>query len=168
MRALSLAVVGVVVALLLAGCGGGTTAPGSGPRLTRAEMVTRAEAACAKGFAASEALRQAADPTAHGAAAATEIDATLGVLVDQVRGLARLRGPVDTDVTLARTLRALRSAAAGVRRLRGAVVRGDLTVNEALRAEPALVRRTNAASGSAQDGLVRLGFLGCVAASGDG
>jgi len=150
-----------------AGGVGAAGAAGSDPRLTRAGLIARADAVCAKGYAAAERLRASSHPTARGKAAARQIDATLVVLDRQIAAFADLRGPRDTDRLLARTVSALRTASSGLRDLRSATIRDGSSVDGAVAAHPALVRRINAASTTAADDLVRLGFLGCVAAQGD-
>ena len=157
----------VVVPTLVGGVPHADAASHPGHRLTEAELLAAADTVCAKGYADAEALRAANDPTATGKAAARQIDAALVVLDEQVRAFAKLRGPRRTDRLLERTVTELRRAAAGLRDLRGAIVAERETVDGAIRTHPALVARINSASTKASDDLVRLGFLGCVAAQGD-
>ena len=157
---------GLALALVVAGPVRAAETTAREPRLTRAELLAQADAVCAEGYADAEALRAAADPTATGKAAARQIDATLAVLDRQVAAFATLRGPKDTDRLLARTVAELRRAAAGLRDLRSVVVAERATVDGAIRTRPGLVARINAASTQAGEDLVRLGFLGCIAAQG--
>ena len=132
------------------------------PRSTREEMVAQANAVCAQGLQEAEALRTTADPTARGAAAAAEVDATLASLNRQVTGLAKLRGPASTDAGIKTVVRQLRAAAAGLRQLQRVIVRNDSTINDAVRSSPSLVRRINLSTARANDALRKLGFLGCI------
>lgn len=157
----------LVLALVVAGPAGAVVSGARPePRLDRAELLAEADAVCADGFADAEALRAANDPTATGKAAARQIDATLVVLDRQVTAFSELRGPKETDRLLARTVAELRRAASGLRDLRSAVLAERSTVDGVIRTHPGLVARINAASTKAGDDLVRLGFLGCVAAQG--
>lgn len=159
---------GLVGLVLMVAAGPATVADARvEPRLTRAELLAEADAVCAAGFAEAEALRAATDPTATGRAAARQVDAALVVLDEQVSAFAALRGPKDTDRLLTRTVARLRRAATGLRDLREVIVADRSTVDGAIRSHPGLVARINAASTKASEDLVRLGFLGCVAAQGD-
>lgn len=147
---------------LLTGCGGG-----SEPDRVSARALTReAEQICAAGKEESDRLRSRAVPGAHGEAAGTEIDATLEALDTQIEGFAALRGPAATDVHLEALVRHLRAAATGLEQLRDAAVAGDLTVDEAVQADPALVRRVNRSSAQASDDLVALGWPSCIGVAG--
>lgn len=132
------------------------------PRTTREELVAQANAVCVQGLAEADALRTTSDPTAHGAAAAKEVDATLAALNRQVTGLAQLRGPASTDTALKTVVRELRTVAAGLRQLQRVIVRNDSTINGAVQLSTGLVRRINRSTGKANDALRRLGFLGCI------
>jgi len=147
----------VVAGGLLAGCGGG------GPDRVSARALTRqAEAVCADGQKEADRLRNQAEPGAHGEAAAKEIDATRAVLETQIRGFEDLRGPKSTDADLDALLGHLRAAADGLQTLRDAAAADDLTVDEAIRANPDVVTRVNLSSAQAKDDLVALGWLTCV------
>ena len=145
------------------GCrNGDSKGPSKPPRSTRAEMVAQANAVCAAGLEEAEALRMTSDPTAHGTAAAAEVDATLAALDRQVTGLAELRGPVSTDAARESVVRRLRAAATGLEQLQRIIVKNDSTINEAVQSSNSLVRRINRSTAQANDALRKLGFLGCI------
>ena len=125
-------------------------------------MVAQANAVCAQGLQEAEALRTTSDPTARGATAAAEVDATLAALNRQVTGLGELRGPASTDATLRTVVRQLRAAALGLRQLQRVIVRNNSTINDAVRVSGSLVRRINRSTAKANDALRKLGFLGCI------
>lgn len=125
-------------------------------------MVAQANAVCAQGLQEADALRTTSDPTARGAAAAAEVDATLAALNRQVTGLGALHGPASTDATLRTVVRELRAAAAGLRQLQRVIVRSNSTINDAVRVSGSLVRRINRSTAKANDALRKLGFLGCI------
>lgn len=147
----------VALLLVLAACGGGDT-----PRLSRAEMVRRADALCADLLADADRLRARADPGARGDAAADEIDDTVEVLRRQIDAFDDLRGPPSTDAARERVVGQLRIAADALDELSDKAEADDLTVDEAIRANAGLVGRVNRASARASDALVELGFLTCV------
>lgn len=147
---------------LLTGCGGG----GSTERLSGAAVDREAARICAAGQKEADRLRGEAVPGAHGEAAAKEIDATIEALDTQIEGFADLRGPAATDDDVAALVRHLRAAAAGLTRLREAAVADDLTVDEAVQANPKVVRQVNRSSAQAADDLVALDWLTCIAAAG--
>jgi len=150
--------VAVVGATLLPGCGGG----GDDARRSKAALAREAEAVCAEGTKESDRLRAEAQPGARGEAAGKEIDATRAALEAQIEGFADLRGPESTDDDIAALLRHLRAAAAGLAELRAAAVDGDLTVDEAIAANPELVQRINRSGAQAADDLVALDWLTCI------
>ncbi|MFA5883048.1 MAG: hypothetical protein WDA60_04280 [Acidimicrobiia bacterium] len=143
---------------LLTGCGGGSDSE----RLSRRELVTRAEAVCAAGKKESDRLRAEVVPGRRGEAAAAEIDATLEALNLQIDAFADLRGPASTDAQLERLVAHLRDAAHGLETLRDAAADDDLTVDEAVKASPDVVQQVNRASAQAADLLAGLGFLTCI------
>jgi hypothetical protein len=147
----------VLVATTLTACGGDP-----GPRRSLASLTAAAEAVCADGAARAERLRTGAQPGARGKAAAREIAATRSALRTQLDGFGRLRGPEATDDQISALVRHLETADAGLAALQRAAASGDLTVDEAIRARPAVVGRVNRASAQAADVLVALGWLGCV------
>lgn len=154
--------VAVVLTGVLEGCGGGDEPE----RLSRAALVDRVESVCAEGKREADRLRAQAEPGRRGEGAAAEVDATLEALNTQIDAFADLRGPASTDAPLARLVDQLRIAADGVEELREAVLDDDLTVDEALQQNPAVVERVNLASAEAADLLVDLGFLSCVGVAG--
>lgn len=146
---------------LVAGCGGG-----DGDRLSSAALTRRAEAVCAAGKRVSDRLRAEARPGARGKAAAAEIDATRAALETQIDGFEGLRGPPGTDDDIAALVRHLRAAAAGLEELGHAAVDGDLTVDEAISANPDLVQQINRSGAQASDDLVALDWLSCIGVTG--
>ena len=156
------AVLAVAIISASAGSGGASVGVAKEPRSTRDEMVTQANAVCAQGLQEADALRTTSDPTARGATAAAEVDATLAALNRQIAGLGQLRGPASTDATLRTVVRQLRGAAAGLRQLQRVIVRKDSTINDAVRVSGTLVRRINRSTAKANDALRKLGFLGCI------
>ena len=63
-------------------------------------------------------------------------------------------------------MRHLRAAAGGLEALRDAAVDDDLTVDEAVRANPEVVERVNRSSAQAADDLVALDWLTCIGIAG--
>ena len=63
---------------------------------------------------------------------------------------------------LAALLGHLRAAADGLETLRDAAADDDLTVDEAIRANPDVVEQVNRSSAQSKDDLVALGWLTCV------
>ncbi len=148
---------------VLSACGGG----GEPDRVSRTAMVREADRVCTAGLRAADRLRAGAEPGARGEAAAGEIDASLEVLNRQIDAFADLRGPVATDAAREDAVRNLRAAADGLEALRKAAVEDDLTVDGAVRANPAVVGRVNRASAKASDALAELGFLTCIGFAGE-
>ncbi len=142
---------------LLIGCGGGQP-----DRVSARALARQAEAVCADGQKEADRLRNQADPGARGEAAAKEIDATRAVLDTQIQGFEDLRGPKSTDADIDALLGHLRAAADGLETLRAAAADDDLTVEEAIRANPDVVAQVNLASAQSKDDLVALGWLTCV------
>jgi len=148
----------VVAGAVLAGCGGGSEPE----RLSSAALLRRADGICAEGKRESDRLRGQAVIGARGEAAATEIDATLEALEVQIDGFEDLRGPRSTDADLSALVSQLREAADGLEQLREAAVDDDLTVDEAIDANPDVVEQVNRASLRAAESLVALQFVTCV------
>lgn len=142
---------------LLAGCGGGEP-----DRVSARALARQAEAVCADGQKEADRLREQSAPGARGEAAAKEIDATRAVLDTQIDGFEDLRGPESTDADLEALLDHLRAAADGLETLRDAAADDDLTVDEAIRANPDVVTQINRSSAQSKDDLVALGWLTCV------
>ena len=154
-----MALVAVLLAsVVLAGCGGG----GGGERLSKAAVTKRAEAVCAEGKKESDRLREQAQIGARGEAAGEEIDATRAALEAQIDGFADLRGPASTDDDIAALLKHLRAASAGLEDLKAAAVDGNLTVDDAISANPELIQQINRSGAQAADDLVALGWLTCI------
>lgn len=147
----------VALLLVLTACGGGDST-----RLSRVEMVRRADALCADLLADADRLRARADPGARGDAASDEIDDTVEVLRRQIDAFDDLRGPPSTDAARERVVAQLRIAADALDELSDRAEADDLTVDEAIRANAGLIGRVNRASARASDALVDLGFLTCV------
>ena len=143
---------------VLTGCGGGSEPA----RLSSAALLRRADAICAEGKKESDRLRAEAVVGARGEAAATEIDATLEALEVQIDGFEDLRGPAATDADLTVLVEQLREAASGLEQLREAAIDDDLTVDEAIDANPEVVEQVNRASLEAAEALVALEFVTCV------
>ena len=142
---------------VVAGCGGSEPA-----RVSQATMIHRADTVCADGLAEADRLRAKAKPGASGKAAAAEIDASIAVLQRQIDAFAGLRGPASTDVARERAIHELEIARDGLEALRNAAVDRGLTVNEAILANSAVVKRVNQASAKANDALGTLRFYTCI------
>ena len=144
----------MLVALLLAGCGGG-------PTLSRAGFQRRANRACASLQQASDAFAKAQAPGAQGNDVAKYLRAGANELRDLVDRVGELAEPDEMEDAVSRLLDLLGKYADGLDTL-ASRTGSQQTFQDVLQESPRVVSRLNTLAGKATTVVAELGLVGCV------